>query len=69
MIKGSQSSHKPSINSNDLQLTHSELLSIVKAVTAVNGGRLEWDERYLKYANELPIKVERKDGVIVVTTP
>ena len=68
--RGSQNSQKPSISLNDdISLTHKELLSIVKATAAWNGGKLEFNEKYLSYANELPMKVERKDGTLIVRVP
>jgi len=68
--KGLQNLQKPSIShSHDIALTHKELLSIVKATAAWNGGTLEFNEKYLSYANELPMRVERKDGVLKVIVP
>lgn len=68
--RDSTGSPKPWLNvADDLGLTPKEMLSIVKAITAWNGGTLEFDQKYLSYANELPMKVERRDGIIKVMTP
>lgn len=51
------------------ELTLEEMRSIIKAVIAYNGGKIEFLKPYLKYADELPWKVERKDDVLIVTAP
>ena len=49
------------------ELTKEELESIVKAITAWNNGKLEFDSSYLKYADIFGLKVKRTGGMITIT--
>lgn len=54
------------MENDNTKLTYDEAISIVKAIVGFNSGKLEFVPNYLKYANELPLIVERKEDVLTL---
>lgn len=52
----------------EINLTDKEKDAIIKTVVAYNGPRIEFNTKFLEYANEgIEIKVIREDDTIILT--